>query len=222
MKTIDHGEFSDPWRGPEQMTEEPWIHETSVVKNCRLGAWTVIGQQCEMIDSDLMDYSYLVKDAQVFNSEIRKFVNIASSVRINPTNHPMWRATLHHFAYRSISHLMADNDDEEISLWRKQYRTIIEPDVWIGHGAIVMPGVKVGTGAVIGSGAIVTKDVADYAIVAGNPAKLIRYRVPENIANALKLVAWWDWSREQIIAAIPDFRALDAVQFAKKYGSQYL
>ena len=204
------------------MTEEPWIHKSSVIKNSRLGVWTVIGPGCEMIDSDLMDYSYLVKDAQVFNSEIRKFVNVASNVRINPTNHPMWRATLHHFAYRSISHLMAETDDEEISIWRKQYRTIIEPDVWIGPGALVMPGVKVGPGAVIGSAYVVTKDVPDYAVVAGNPAKLIRYRVPENIAKALKQVAWWDWSREQIVAAIPDFRALDAVQFTVKYGSQYL
>ena len=219
MVEINQGEFADPWRGSRPMTEDPWIHESSVVKSSRLGVWTVIGQRCEVIDSDLMDYSYLVKDAEVFNAEIGKFVNIASHVRINPTNHPMWRATLHHFAYRSISHLMADNDDEEVSNWRKQYRTIIGPDVWIGHGAIVMPGVSVGTGAIIGSGAIVTKDVADYAIVAGNPAKLIRYRVPEDIADALKRIAWWDWSREQIIEAIPDFRSLDAVKFAKKYDT---
>ena len=219
MIEINQGEFADPWRGSRPMTEDPWIHESSVVKNSRLGVWTVIGQRCEVIDSDLMDYSYLVKDAEVFNAEIGKFVNIASHVRINPTNHPMWRATLHHFAYRSISHLMADNDDEEVSNWRKQYRTIIGPDVWIGHGAIVMPGVSVGTGAIIGSGAIVTKDVADYAIVAGNPAKLIRYRVSEDVADALKRIAWWDWSREQIIEAIPDFRSLDAVKFAKKYDT---
>ncbi len=220
MIEIDHGEFSDPWRGPKPMTEEPWIHESSVVKNSRLGVWTVIGQRCEVIDSDLMDYSYMVKDAQVFNSELGKFVNIASNVRINPTNHPMWRATLHHFAYRSISHLMADNDDEEVSNWRKQYRTIIGPDVWIGHGAIIMPGVSVGTGAIVGSGSIVTKDVEDYTIVAGNPARLIRRRVSEDVANVLKKIAWWDWSREQIIQAIPDFRQLDAAKFAEKYSTE--
>ncbi|WP_259067373.1 hypothetical protein HDF24_12345 [Mucilaginibacter sp. X4EP1] len=217
MKEINFGEFADPWRGPKPMTEEPWIHETSIVKNSRLGVWTAIGQRCEVLDSDLMDYSYLVKDAEVFNAEVGKFVNIASHVRINPTNHPMWRATLHHFAYRSISHFMADDDDAEISNWRKQYRTVIGPDVWIGHGAIVMPGVAVGTGAIVGSGAIVTKDVADYTIVAGNPAKLIRRRVDEETENALKRIAWWDWSREQIIAAIPDFRKLDSAEFAKKY-----
>jgi phosphonate metabolism protein (transferase hexapeptide repeat family) len=220
MTEINCGEFSDPWRGPKAMTEEPWIHESAVVKNSRLGLWTVIGERCEVIDSDLMDYSYLVKDAQVFNSELGKFVNIASNVRINPTNHPMWRATLHHFAYRSISHLKADNDDKEVSNWRKQYRSVIGPDVWIGHGAIIMPGVSVGTGAIVGSGAIVTKDVADYTIVAGNPAKLIRRRVSEKVGSGLKKIAWWDWNREELIQAIPDFRHLDAVKFAEKYSAQ--
>jgi phosphonate metabolism protein (transferase hexapeptide repeat family) len=217
MKEINFGEFSDPWRGPKPMTEEPWIHETAVVKDSRLGAWTVIGQRCEVFGSDIMDYSYLVKDVEVFNTEMGKYANIASHVRINPTNHPMWRATLHHFAYRSISHFMADDDDEEVSNWRLQHRTFIGADVWIGHGAIVMPGVSVGTGAIIGSGAIVTKDVADYTIVAGNPAKLIRRRVSEDVEAALKRIAWWDWSREQIIAAMSDFRQLDAAEFAMKY-----
>ena len=95
---------------------------------------------------------------------------------------------------------------------------MIGPDVWIGHAAIVMPGVSVGAGAIIGSGSIVTKDVPDYTIVAGNPARFIRRRVPENVAEKLIQIAWWDWTREQIIAAIPDFRQLDAIEFAEKYG----
>jgi serine acetyltransferase len=78
--------------------------------------------------------------------------------------------------------------------------------------------VSIGTGVIIGSGSVVTKDVPDYAIVAGNPAKLIRRRVGEETEAALKRIAWWDWSREQLIEALPDFRALDADAFAKKYN----
>lgn len=217
MKEINFGEFGDPWRGPRPMTEEPWIHETALVQNSRMGAWTMVGARCEVFQSDLLDYSYLVKDVEVFNAEVGKFANIASQVRINPTNHPFWRATLHHFSYRSVSHFMADDDDPEISDWRGQKRVVIGPDVWMGHGAIILPGVSVGTGAIIGAGSVVTKNVADYTIVAGNPAKLIRRRVNEDVEAALKRIAWWDWSREQLIAALDDFRKLDAEAFAKKY-----
>jgi len=220
MIEINHGEFADPWRGPLPMTEAPWIHETALVKNSRLGAWTMVGQRCEVFQSDLLDYSYLVKDVEVFNAEVGKFANVASHVRINPTNHPMWRATLHHFTYRSKSHFMGHDDyDEEVANWRNEHRVIIGPDVWIGHGAVLMPGVSVGTGAIIGSGSVVTKNVPDYAIVAGNPAKLIRRRVSEETEAALKRVAWWDWSRDELISALADFRALDADAFARKYDT---
>ncbi len=219
MIAIDHGEFADPWRGPIPMTEAPWIHESAIVKNSRMGAWTTVGQRCEVIASDLMDYAYMIRDADVFNAEVGKFANIASHVRINPVNHPMWRATLHHFTYRAKSHFMDDQDDDhdEVSNWRNRARVIIGPDVWIGHAAIVMPGVSVGTGAIIGSGSVVTKDVADYTIVAGNPARVIRRRVTEDVEAALKRINWWDWSREELIAGISDFRKLDAAAFAKKY-----
>lgn len=217
MTEINHGEFQDPWRGSKPMTEAPWIHETALVKDSRMGAWTMVGQRSEVFMSNLLDYAYLVKDVEVFNAEIGKFANIASHVRINPTNHPMWRATLHHFTYRSVSHFMGNDDDEEILNWRKEHRVVIGPDVWIGHGAILMAGVSVGTGAIIGSGAIVTKNVEDYTIVAGNPAKVIRRRVTEDVEAALKRIAWWDWSREQLIASLQDFRKLDAAAFAAKY-----
>ena len=217
MIEVDHGEFSDPWRGPKPMTEAPWIHETAVVKNSRMGAWTVVGARCEVISSDLLDYAYMIRDSDIFNAEVGKFANIASHVRINPTNHPMWRATLHHFTYRSVSHFMGDDDDEQVMNWRNQYRVVIGPDVWIGHGAILMPGVSVGTGAIIGSGSVVTKNVADYTIVAGNPARVIRRRVTEEVEAALKRIAWWDWERAELIKAVADFRHLDAAAFAAKY-----
>ena len=219
MIHIDQGEFADPWRGPKPMTEAPWIHESAIIKNSRFGVWTAVGEDCEVISSDIMDYAYLIKHADVFNAEVGKFANIAARVRINPVNHPMWRATLHHFTYRAKSHFMADEDDDnnEVSNWRNSNRVIIGPDVWIGHAAIIMPGVSIGTGAIVGSGSVVTKNVAEYCIVAGNPAKLIRRRVTEHVEEALKRVAWWDWDREQLMEALPDFRKLDAAAFAEKY-----
>ena len=80
--------------------------------------------------------------------------------------------------------------------------TVIENDVWIGFNATIMPGVHIGNGAIIGTGALVTKDVPDYAIVGGNPAKLIRMRFDEKIRERLLELKWWDWDIEKIRANI--------------------
>jgi phosphonate metabolism protein (transferase hexapeptide repeat family) len=217
MVLINQGEYHDPWRGDGEMGEAPWLHPDALIRNTEVGAWTAIGPRCEIFDSTIGDWTYLVKDDQVFNADIGKFGNIASNVRINPTNHPFWRATLHHFTYRSRSHGLAAEDDAEIFAWRMQHRVTIGHDVWIGHNATLLPGVSVGDGAAIGAGAIVTKDVAPFTIVAGNPARVIRRRVTESVEAALRRMAWWDWDHARLKAALPDFRALDAADFAAKY-----
>jgi phosphonate metabolism protein (transferase hexapeptide repeat family) len=220
MVLINQGEYQDPWRGDGEMSEAPWLHATALIRNTEMGAWTAIGPRCEVFDSQIGDWTYLVRDDQLFNVEIGKFGNIASNVRINPTNHPFWRATLHHFTYRSWSHGMGVADDAEIFEWRRQHRVTIGHDVWIGHGATLLPGVSVGLGGAIGAGAVVTKDVAPYTIVAGNPARPIRRRVTEEVEAALRRIAWWDWSHARLTAALGDFRDLDAAAFAAKYDPE--
>jgi acetyltransferase-like isoleucine patch superfamily enzyme len=75
----------------------------------------------------------------------------------------------------------------------------IGSDVWIGQNAIILPGIRIGDGAVIGAGAVVSRDVEPYAVVAGNPARHIRYRFPENIRQALLEIRWWDWPLAELI-----------------------
>jgi len=71
-------------------------------------------------------------------------------------------------------------------------------DVWIGHSAIILAGVTVGDGAVIGAGSVVTKDVQAYAIVAGNPARIIRYRFDEKTIREFEAIQWWNFSDERL------------------------
>ncbi len=214
---INQGEPEAPWYDAEGLSEAPVIHPSATVLRTRVGPWTSIAKGCEITDSDFLDFAYATPHVQIFNAEIGKFCNIATNVRINPTNHPMWRATLHHFTYRSRCHHMAEDDDREIFEWRLKNRIVIGPDVWIGHAAIIMPGVNIGTGAVIGSGAIVTKDVPNYAVVVGSPARVIKRRVDEETEARLLRIKWWDWSHARLTAALGDFRKLDVVEFAKRY-----
>lgn len=81
--------------------------------------------------------------------------------------------------------------------------TVIGNDVWIGSEAIIMPGITIGHGAVIGTRALVTKDVAHYAIVGGNPARLIRHRFHDDTIAQLLEMAWWDWSDSELKVAMP-------------------
>jgi phosphonate metabolism protein (transferase hexapeptide repeat family) len=218
MYEIDQGEADHPWGEGRCMTEAPMLHPSALIKASRFGAWTVVGPGCRLLEVEFDDWSYAVRDVEIFNARIGKFCNIASSVRLNPTNHPMQRASLHHFTYRSRSHHLAEADDAEVFAWRRAHRVIVGPDVWIGHGAVVLPGRAIGTGAAVGAGAVVTKDVPDYAVVAGNPARVIRRRVDEATEFRLKRIAWWDWSIARLKAALPDFRALEARDFAEKYS----
>ena len=82
--------------------------------------------------------------------------------------------------------------------WPHRGDTVVGHDVWIGYGATIMPGVRIGNGAIIAAASVVTRDVPDFAIVGGNPAGLIRYRFDEDTRESLTRIAWWDWDAEKI------------------------
>jgi phosphonate metabolism protein (transferase hexapeptide repeat family) len=201
-----------------RLSPEPSVHPTATVKDSVLGRYTEVRERTRFVESSLGDYSYIVEDGHVWCAEIGKFANIAAAVRINATNHPMERATQHHFTYRSSNYWDDADDDDGFFAWRRENKVTIGPDTWFGHGAIILPGVTVGTGAVVAAGAVVTRDVAPYTIVGGSPAKLIRRRFPEAVAARLLEIAWWDWSHEALRAALADFRNLQVEEFCEKYA----
>lgn len=200
-----------------KLTEAPSIHPSAEVKDSVLGRYTEIGANCQVHHSTLGDYSYAIDGTQIAYAEIGKFANIAANVRIYASRHPMHRASLHHFTYRSSWYFDGEADDHGFFEWRAENGISIGHDTWIGHGAVIMPGVKVGIGAIIGSNAVVTRDVADFAIAVGVPAKPIRQRFPAPIADRLVALGWWDWSHEKLHRALPDFRALEIEAFLEKY-----
>jgi phosphonate metabolism protein (transferase hexapeptide repeat family) len=190
------------------------IHAGVFIQDCYFGAWTEVGPNCSLVETTLDDYSYVVGDNQIIYSKIGKFSNIASHVRINPGQHPMQRVTLHHITYRRKMYGLGE-DEADFFDWRRSHQCVIGHDTWLGHSSIIMTGVTVGTGAVVGSGAVVTRDVPPYMIVAGVPAKPIRPRFPEAIAEKLLKIAWWDWDRPTLEARFDDLFNVET--FVEKY-----
>jgi acetyltransferase-like isoleucine patch superfamily enzyme len=135
-------------------------------------------------------------------TKIGKFCSFASGVMIISTNHDPNKITTHPFLFKP--HIGVVKED-----FRKVNNVEIGNDVWIGHNAIILPGVsKISDGAIIGAGAVVTKDVPPYAIVAGVPSRVIKFRFDQATINNLLETKWWDWSEEKIFNHWQDFFSL--------------
>ena len=129
---------------------------------------------------------------------IGRYCSFANTVRSAPMNHLTSALTTYPALYEK-SFGVVEQDETWAPL-------IIEDDVWVGHYVMILPGCKkIGRGAVIGAGAIVTRDVAPYTIVVGNPARKLRDRFPADLAAAIEASRWWELD-------LPDLRRLVAAR----------
>jgi phosphonate metabolism protein (transferase hexapeptide repeat family) len=196
---------------------ETFVHETVRLREAK------VGRRCEVLShtrieyASLGDYSYLGENCDVADAAIGKFTAIANSVRIGAPNHPMGRPSQHRFTYVPEYYEADATRDRDFFADRRADRVTIGNDCWIGHAAIILPGVTVGDGAVIAAGAVVSRDVAPYTVVGGVPARPIRQRFPDAIAERLTRIAWWDWPDELIFARLADFRSDQIEQFCDRY-----
>lgn len=195
----------------------PFIHPDCEITDATFGRYVEIGRGSRLGHCEMGDYSYCDRFADIANASVGKFSNIAAFVRIGATDHPLEKASLHHFHYRSADYFDdADHDDAWFD-HRQTRRTVIGHDTWLGHGAQVRPDVTIGHGAVVAGGAIVTKDVPPFMIVAGIPAAPLRPRFTSGVADRLMALAWWDWPHARLRSTLEDFRSLSAEEFLERY-----
>jgi acetyltransferase-like isoleucine patch superfamily enzyme len=132
-------------------------------------------------------------------TKIGRYCSFADGVRVSHANHPITFRSVHPFFY-----LPKCGCVEEESITRGSIE--IGNDVWIGWNAIILAGVKkIGDGAVIGAGAVVTRDIPDFAVVAGNPAKVIKFRFSEDVQESIRRSKWWDKEIEELEVNLEDF-----------------
>ncbi|GEQ22294.1 hypothetical protein CBU02nite_28000 [Clostridium butyricum] len=161
-------------------------------KKTSIGAETYIGRYTEVVDS-----------------KIGKYCSIAQGCRIGLYNHYLDSVTTHPFLnHKSYGFIDKDYFPQD-NIDNTREDVIIGNDVYIGTNVVILRGVKIGDGAVVGAGAIVTKDVPPYAIVVGNPAKVMRYRFGNDQIEQLLKIQWWNWSKEKIQKNIKYFYKID-------------
>ena len=201
-----------------KISRQPVIHPSARIRNGHIGDYVEIHECVQIRDSDVGDYCYLQEYVSLLNTDMGRFTAIAAMVRIGAPNHPYERVSQHRFTYTPEYYWPTQARDAQFFLRRGADRCRIGNDVWMGHGAIVLPGVAVGDGAVVAAGAVVTRNVEPYTIVAGVPARPIKRRFERALAARLQALAWWDWSHDKLEASVEDFRALTPEAFVAKHS----
>jgi acetyltransferase-like isoleucine patch superfamily enzyme len=157
-----------------------YIASLEISSNAALGANINVGKATKIdADSIIGSYSYIGDNCVISRAKIGRYVSIANNVSIGPGEHIL--------THLSTSSLFYELPYQELT----QGECVIESDAWIGVDAVVLRGVRVGVGAVVAANAVVTKDVPDYAVVAGVPAKFLRYRLDEKTRKQLLTSEWW-------------------------------
>ncbi|HFP0973998.1 TPA: CatB-related O-acetyltransferase, partial [Escherichia coli] len=144
---------------------------------------------------------------------IGRFCSIASNVKIMGGNHPLNRFTTHMMTYNGEFDKFAMSEFERSWTLKpfitKPENPIIGNDVWIGNDVVLKGGIAIGDGAVIAANSVVTKDVPPYAIVAGVPAKIIRFRFDSNVIDELLRIKWWNYNYSDL----PDNNKCDDINY---------
>ena len=180
------------WKYRDNVLCEP---NTRVYSSCRFEGYNRICRDSYISNSSFGFGSYVGINASIIYAKIGRFSSIGPHVRVTSGKHPTEGFASMHPAFYSIrkqvgfTFVDVQKYDEGLD---KISHTSIGNDVWIGDSAIIIEGITVGDGAVIAAGSVVTKDVPAYAIVAGVPAKILKYRFNDAQREDLLDIQWWN------------------------------
>ncbi len=175
----------------------------SIIKNTKFTKHIVISSNCQIINSEIDDFTYVSSNTKIINSKIGKFCSIASGVKINLPMHPVTNnISTHPFFYSDKYEKFNKIKSTKFIEFSK---VDIGNDVWIGENVIILSGIKIGNGAILAAGAVVTKDIPNYAVAAGMPAKIIKMRFDTSEIQILQNAQWWNTEPIDLIKNIDIF-----------------
>jgi virginiamycin A acetyltransferase len=182
----------------------------------KLGKSAAVLDGAYLSQVNLGSFSYVSHNSKVANAEIGNFCSIGPNVQIGLGLHPSKTFVSTYPAFYTDKNYGCPLSFRDNKIFDDSVpETIIGNDVWIGANVILPGGVRVGNGAIIAAGAVVVKDVPPYAIVGGNPAKVIRYRFSDDQIKLLLESEWWNWSLETIRQYVDDFSNIE--KFSLRY-----
>lgn len=165
------------------------IGDGSKVDMSYLDSFVRVVRYNHIYNSNISSHSYTGQSTVIMNSNIGKFTSISWGVTIGPPNHDYSRITNHSFLYNDYDKI---RPVKEAVYNRFEEECVVGNDVWIGANATILRDVTIGDGAVIGANSLISKDVPPYAIVAGVPGRILKFRFSEDIINELLEIRWWD------------------------------
>lgn len=171
------------------------ISPMAILQDASIDPTAAISFGVKFYRSSIGKYSYIDSNSFVSDVKIGNFTSIGSRCEIGGASHPLeWVSTSP--VFHKWENIMNKNfSRHEFSIF---HNTKIGNDVWIGANSMIKAGVEIGNGAVVGMGSVVTKNIGDYEIWAGNPARFIRKRFDEPTLEDLKMITWWDFDDRMI------------------------
>jgi acetyltransferase-like isoleucine patch superfamily enzyme len=189
------------------------IGDRTIIADSVLGSNNRIGSDCYLHNVKYGDYTYNSIRTTLINCSIGKFCSIAQNVSVGLGKHPINSFVSMHPAFYSV-HKQCGKTFVKDQFFTEMGFVEIGNDVWLGANSIILDDVKIGNGAVVAANSVVTHDVPAYAVVGGNPAKIIKYRFTEEEISFLEEFKWWDKPEEWLIQ---NYKLMHDIKLLKEY-----